>query len=63
MRFLITGLMLLLAVAPEVEPKSTPLSCKDRCSVMYQACLKRTTTQKGRAQCKVERKGCKGYCR
>lgn len=63
MRFVMTGLLLLLAAAPEIESKSTASICKDRCGVMYQACLKRTTTQKGRALCKVERKSCKNSCR
>jgi hypothetical protein len=63
MRVVIAGLMLLLAAAPAAEPMSAKGKCRSRCQVQYQACLKRTTTQKGRAQCKVERKTCKGTCR
>jgi hypothetical protein len=63
MRVVIAGLMLLLAAAPAAEPKSTKATCKDRCQVQYGACLKRTTTKRGRAQCKVERTNCQGGCR
>jgi len=61
MRAVLAGL-LLLAAAPAGESKSPKAQCKDRCSVNYSACLKRTTTSKGRAQCKLERTGCKGGC-
>jgi hypothetical protein len=63
MRFVVAGLMLLLAAAPEAEPKNNKAICKNRCQVQYSACLKRTTTKRGRAQCKVERTTCKGNCR
>lgn len=63
MKFVMAGLMLLLAAAPVAEPKSSKSVCKDRCQVQYKACLKRTTTKKGRTQCKAERKTCKGTCR
>ena len=63
MRFVTAGLMLLLAAAPAAESKSTKAICLTRCQVQYKACLKRTTTKRGRAQCKVERTTCKGTCR
>ncbi len=63
MRFAMAGLMLLLAAAPTAEPKSTKSACKDRLQVEYHACLKRTTTSKGRSQCKVERKTAQKTCR
>jgi hypothetical protein len=63
MRFVMAGLLLLLAAAPTAEPKSTKSTCKDRLQVEYKACLKRTTTQKGRSQCKVERKTAQKTCR
>ncbi len=59
---LILAVSLLLAAAPAGESKSALDQCKTRCSVMYSACLKRTTTKKGRAQCKAERSYCKGGC-
>jgi len=59
---LILAISLLLALAPAVESKSVKAQCKSRCSVMYGACLKRTTTAKGRALCKTERASCKGGC-
>jgi hypothetical protein len=62
MRFILAGTLILLAAAP-AEPKITKGSCKSRCSVMYSACLKRTTTAKGREGCKAERNACKGNCR
>jgi hypothetical protein len=63
MRFILATVLLLLAAAPAAEPKSAKSQCKSRCSLMYSACLKRTTTARGRAQCKVETKTCKGGCR
>jgi hypothetical protein len=63
MRFIVASAILLLAAAPAAEPSSPKSQCKSRCSVMYGACLKRTTTAKGRAQCKLETKNCKGSCR
>jgi hypothetical protein len=63
MRIVLAGLMLLFAAAPAAEPMSSKGTCKSRCQVQYQLCLKRTTTQKGRALCKAERKTCKGSCR
>ncbi len=63
MRFILAGALLLLAAAPAAETKITKATCKSRCSVMYSACLKRTTTAKGREGCKAERKACKGSCR
>jgi hypothetical protein len=61
MRVVIAGLMLLLAAAPAAEPVTT--SCKSRCQVQYNFCLKRTTTKKGRAQCKVLRTSCQRTCK
>jgi hypothetical protein len=63
MRFIVASALLLLVAAPAAEPKSVKSQCKSRCSVMYSACLKRTSTAKGRAQCKLETKNCKGSCR
>jgi hypothetical protein len=63
MRFAVAGLMLLLAAAPAADPKSTTSTCKDRLQVQYKACLKRTTTKKGRAQCKVDRNTVQRTCR
>jgi hypothetical protein len=63
MRVVIAGLMLLLAAAPVAEPKSAKSTCKDRLQVQYRACLKRTTTGKGRSQCKVERNTAQKTCR
>ena len=63
MRFAIAGLMLLMAAAPAADSKSTKSSCKDRLQVGYKACLKRTTTSKGRSQCKVERNTAQKTCR
>jgi hypothetical protein len=63
MRFILASAMLLLVAAPAAEPSSPKSQCKSRCSVMYSACLKRTSTAKGRAQCKLETKSCKGTCR
>jgi hypothetical protein len=62
MRFLIAALVLLMVV-PELESKSVKAQCTDRCQVNYKFCLNRTTTKKGRSQCKVERKNCHGTCR
>ncbi len=63
MRFVMAGLLLLLAAAPAAEPKSTKSTCKDRLQGQYQGCLKRTTTKKGRSQCKVERNTAQKTCR
>lgn len=63
MRSFILGGLMLVAAAPAAESKSAMAQCKGSCSVNYSACLKRTTTKKGRAQCKLERKACsKGRC-
>lgn len=59
---MLAGALLLLAAAPAAEPNSPKSQCRSRCSVMYGACLKRTTTAKGRSQCKLERKTCKHGC-
>jgi hypothetical protein len=61
MRVVIAGLMLLLAAAPAAETKTT--SCKSRCQIQYNFCLKRTTTQKGRTQCKAMRTSCQRTCK
>ncbi len=61
MRFALVGLMLLVA-APAADSKSPKSQCKDRCQINYKSCLKRTTTNKGRAQCKAQRVSCKGTC-
>jgi hypothetical protein len=61
MRFLIAALIVLAAV-PAGDAKSVKAQCTDRCQVQYKFCLNRTTTQKGRSQCKVERKQCHGSC-
>jgi hypothetical protein len=63
MRFAIAGLMLLLAAAPAADPKSTKSTCKDRLQGQYKACLKRTSTKKGRSQCKIERNTVQKTCR
>ena len=54
--------LVLLAAVPAADSKSAKSQCTDRCSVNYGLCLKRTTTAKGRSQCKIERKACKGSC-
>ena len=59
MKLLLVGLLLL---APAAESKSAKAQCKDRCSINYSLCLKRTTTKKGRSQCQAERSRCKGTC-
>ena len=59
---LAAGLMILMAAAPAADSKSPKAQCKDRCAVNYSACLKRTTTKKGRSQCKLERTACKNGC-
>ncbi len=61
MRFLIATLVLLTAV-PAGDAKSVKAQCTDRCQVNYKFCLNRATTQKGKIQCKVERKNCRGTC-
>jgi hypothetical protein len=61
MRLLIAALVLLAAV-PAGDAKSVKAQCTDRCQVNYKFCLNRTTTAKGRSQCKVERKNCHGTC-
>jgi hypothetical protein len=63
MRFAIAGLMLLLAAAPAADPKSTKSACMDRLQGQYKGCLKRTSTKKGRSQCKVERNAVQRTCR
>jgi hypothetical protein len=63
MRVVIAGVMLLLAAAPAAEPKSPKSTCKDRLQGQYKACLKRTSTNKGRAQCKVQRNTAQKTCR
>jgi hypothetical protein len=54
----ILGLMLPMADAS--GPKG---ACKDRCSSMYEFCLKNARTKQMRATCKADRKTCKGQCR
>lgn len=61
-KLMLASALLLLAAAPAAEPKSNKSQCRSRCSVMYGACLKRATTARGKSQCKLERKGCKGNC-
>jgi hypothetical protein len=61
-KFYLAGVLLLLAAAPAAEPNSPKAQCKTRCSTMYSFCLKRTTTSKGRAQCKMQRATCRGGC-
>jgi hypothetical protein len=61
MRFLIAALVLLTAL-PVADAKSVKAQCTDRCQVNYKFCLNRATTQKGKSQCKVERKNCHGTC-
>ncbi len=61
-RLFLAGALLLLAAAPAAEPFSPRAKCKSSCSVNYNFCLKRTTTKRGRAQCKAQRKTCKGLC-
>jgi hypothetical protein len=63
MRFVMAGLMLVLAAAPVAEPKSSKSACIDRLQGQYKACLKRTTIKKGRSQCKVERNTAQKTCR
>jgi hypothetical protein len=63
MRFVMASVMLLLAAAPAAEPKSSKSTCRDRLQVGYKACLKRTSTKKGRSQCKVERNTSQKTCR
>lgn len=62
MRYLIAALVLFVAV-PAGEATSTKSTCKSRCQVQYEFCLKRATTDRGKKLCKVERKSCKGTCR
>ncbi len=62
MRFVLASALLVLLAAPAAEPKSPTAQCSDRCSVNYSFCLKRTTTAKGRQECKLARKTCKNSC-
>lgn len=61
MRFLIAAVILgtLLPAAEAKDPKSV---CKDRCETQYKFCLNRAITKKGKAECKLDRKNCKGTC-
>lgn len=60
-RLILASALLLLAAAPAV-PESAKGQCKDRCSSNYQLCLKRSTTAKGRSECRAQRSKCKGTC-
>ena len=61
-RFL--GIATLIAIFPFVsgDAKTPRQVCRDRCVVEYNFCLKRSVTDKGRADCKVARKACKNGC-
>lgn len=63
MRFVMASVLLLMAAAPAAEPKSSKSACRDRLQVGYKGCLKRTSTKKGRSQCKVERNASQKTCR
>jgi len=63
MRFVITGLILLMGL-PAAEAASSPKAqCKDRCSSSYQFCMNRSRTKQARKSCKADRKSCKHTCR
>lgn len=62
MKFVLASALLVLLAAPAAEPKSAESQCSGRCSVDYSFCLKRTTTAKGRQECKFARKICKKSC-
>ena len=61
MRFLIAA-VILGTMLPAAEAKSPKSECRDRCETQYKFCLKRAVTKKGKAECKVEHKNCKGTC-
>jgi hypothetical protein len=62
MRYLIAAVVFLAAV-PAGEATTPKAQCKSRCQVQYEFCLKRSTTDRGKKLCKVERKNCHGTCR
>lgn len=63
MRLILASAFLLLAATIPAVPKSPEAQCNGRCSVDYNFCLKRTTTAKGRAECKLEHKACGRSCK
>ena len=62
MRFLITGLILMLG-APASEAADRKAQCKNLCNTQYQFCLNRSRTKQARKSCKTLRGACKGQCR
>jgi hypothetical protein len=54
----------LIAIFPFVsgDAKTPKQVCRDRCVTEYKFCLKRTLTDKGRADCKIARKQCRDGC-
>ena len=62
MRFAIAMIVLLVAAVPASEAKSARAQCRDHAQSEYNFCLKRSTTKRARAQCKVEVKHSKGQC-
>ena len=62
MKYAIAILALLAAAVPASEAKSPRGLCMDQTRSQYNFCLKRSTTKRGRAQCKVELKHSRGQC-
>ncbi len=48
---------------PIADAAGSKGACKDRCTSMYQFCMKNARSSKMRAACKADRKTCKGQCR
>lgn len=61
MRFVITGLVLLMGL-PAAEAASPKAGCNNRCSSSYQFCLNRSRTKQARKTCKADRKTCTRTC-
>jgi len=61
MRFILAGLVLMLAI-PEVEAGSKAV-CQNRCESNYGTCTNRAMTKNARKSCKADRKLCKSTCR
>jgi hypothetical protein len=63
MRFVVTGLILLMGL-PAAEAASSPKAgCTSRCSSSYQFCLNRSHTKAARKSCRTSHKSCKQTCR
>lgn len=62
-RYLALGLLIVLVPFAPGDAKTIKQACKDHCGSEYKFCLNRSLTSKGRKDCKVAERTCKGGCK